>query len=447
MTPQKVILLFIDNKREEMNLMSYFKASDCVLRIAREISDFRNFTKNNIINFVLVDSSVKTYGVELLKLLETTKLPYYYLSDSHTDNFLPKTIQKPYVFSNIVRLIQDEIGAFQFDSEKASSIFALDQFTSVKIEDVINLKVAPFDYFVKINDSKFVRIAKEGMQVATQILTNVQNKGVHVIFTKKDDYKKYLEKMTQSSLNINKMNIPKEIKMKFLSKTSDLILNQIVSEGVTPEMFLSSKQVLDSSMAIVMEDDNLSSMLNALNDLDENSYRHSLAMSIYSVLIAKQLTWETENTIFKISLGALFADIGTKTFSPELIAKSRVWLDGEDLELYKTHPTLGAKIIQGNKDIHQDIVDIVAQHHENGDGSGYPYQLSRHAIHPLAKLVRLADEFSELVLKTESNPNPPPPKDIIMRLMASADKKFEYQYLAALAKVFGLDPKSYAKVA
>lgn len=438
MAVQRMILLFIDNKKEELNLCSYFRASSCTLRVAREMSDFRNYLKNQLIDFIIIDSSVNAYGVDLIKIMESIKTPYYYLAESPSDKFLPKIIQKPYAFSNIVNLIQDKIGLIDFDQKKGEQYFTEQQYTSVKIEEVINLKVAPFDYFVKINDSKYVRIAKEGMHVATQILTNVQGKGVHVIYSKKEDYRKYLEKMTQSSLNINKMNIPKEVKIRFLAKTSDLIFDQIVSEGVSREMFHSSKQVLDSSMELIMEDDNVFNLLKSLNDLDENSYRHSLGMAMYSVLIAKQLTWETENTIFKLSLGALFADIGLKTLPKNIIDNSKIWIDGPDLELYKKHPIFGANLLKQGKDIHQDIIDIVEQHHENCDGTGYPKQLSRTTIHPLAKLVRVADEFCEYALKTQSNPNPPAPKEIVQRLLSSSNKKFEYKYLVALAKVFNI---------
>lgn len=443
MNPQKVILVFIDNKREEVNLCSYFKAADCSIKVVRELSDFRHAIRNQIIDFVLVDSSVKNVGAELPKILESVKANYFYLSDGPGDNFLPKVIQKPYAFSNIVTLMQEKIGSISFDSQKGDQYYTEGQYTSVKIDDLINLKVAPFDYFVKINESKFVRIAKDGLKVSTQILTNIQTKGVHVIFAKKDDYNKYLEKMTQSSLSINKMNIPKEVKMKFLAKTSDLIMEKIITDGVSSEMFHASKQVLDASMESIMQDDSVFSLLSTLNDLDPNSYRHSLGMAMYSVLIAKQMEWESENTIFKISLGALFADIGLKTFPPEILKKAQVWIDGADLELYKTHPAVGAALLRVNKDIHQDIIDIVMQHHENCDGTGYPQKLHRMAIHPLAKIVRVADEFCEIGLKTEANPSPPTAKEIVKRLIQSANKKFEYKYLEALAKVFNMDASTF----
>ena len=52
-----------------------------------------------------------------------------------------------------------------------------------------------------------------------------------------------------------------------------------------------------------------------------------------------------------------------------------------------------------------DVIQMVQQHHENCAGTGYPMGFKRNRIHPLARLISLADEFCNLVLK---NPNGDP---------------------------------------
>lgn len=446
MSQGKSVLIFIKNKREEVNLTNYFKASACAVKIARELSDFRNYLKNTYFDFILFDSSIREYGDEMLRIVNNIKTPYFYLSDGNDDNFLPIRITKPYAFSNIVTLMQEKIGPINFDPKVGEQLFTEGQYTSVKIEDIVNLKIAPFDYFIKINDQKYVKVAKEGMKVPTEILVKFQGKGLYIIYAKKDDYLNYLEKITQSSLNIKKLNIPKEMKVKFLAKTSDMIMEQIMNDGISKEMFYSSKQILDSSIELITEDDNVFNLLKSLNDLDSNTYRHSLAMAIYSVLIAKQLTWETEGNIFKISLGALFADIGLKKMPIQVLENAHLWIDGPDLENYKQHPLISAEILKQSKDIHQDILDIVSQHHENCDGTGYPKQLTRQSIHPLARVVRLSHEFVEQALKSEHNPNPSSPETIIQRLLTSGNKKFDYLHILALANAYNIKPANYTKV-
>jgi len=439
----KNILLMIDNRKDEANFQSYFKASNCSIKIAKELNDFRHYIKNSIVDFVIIDSSVKNYGTELIKVIDTSKKPFVYLSEEDEDSFLPQKIQKPFSFSSIFEKIKEHIPQIEVDYKKGEDLLNSNLYSSIKIEDIINLKIAPFDYFLKINETKYLKIAKEGILVPTDVLNNVKSKGVYMIYCRKEEYAKYLDKMTQSSLNLNKMNLSKEVKMKFLSKTSDMIMDNIVADGISKEMFMSSKQILDASMSIISEKDDVFDLLKSLNDLDENSYRHTLAVAMYSILIGKQVRFETETTIFKISLGAMFSDLGLRTMPEDLVKKAHVWLEGEDLKIYKSHPTISGELLRKSKDIDSNIIDIVEQHHEYMDGTGYPKALSGNSIHPLARLVRVADEFCQLALKSDFNPYPDSPEIIIQNMYNSSRKKLDPKYILALGRIFNLDMEKY----
>jgi hypothetical protein len=437
MAKKKTILVFTENKKEETNISNYFRASDCSIKVAKEMHDFRHFIKNNLIDFVLVDSSVEKYSSEIIKLLDSAKVGYAFLADdSSNSNLFTNVWKKPYSFRSLVSMMEEKIGEkLSLNEDQAEQYLNAVQYVSIKIEDVIHSKKAPYDYFVKINDTKYVRIAKEGNTVAVQILHNIQAKGVQIVYAKREDYAKYLDVRTQTAVN---MKVPKDVKMKFLTKTSELIMDQIYTDGVSKEMLFSSKQVLDSSMSLALEDDNMFNLISMLNDIDQSVYRHSLAVSIYSVLIAKQLNWETESTIFKLSLGAIFSDIGLRAINPEILKKSHTFLSEEESIEYQRHPILGADMMRGVLP-GDDIIDIIMQHHENCDGSGYPRGLNRNTIHPLAKVVRVAHEFCELALKTENNPSPEAPLFILSNLIMTASKKLDMGMMQALAKSHGLD--------
>lgn len=440
---QKNILLVIDNRKDEINFQSYFKASNCSIKIAKEINDFRHYIKNALIDFVIIDSSMKIYGNELVKIIDSSKKPYVYLGENDQDLFLDKKISKPYSFSSVFEKLKESLPYIEINNEKGEEFLSTNQYNSIKIEDVINLKIAPFDYFLKINESKFLKIAKEGVMVPTELLSNIKNKGVYIIYCKREDYQKFLDKMTQSSLNLNKMNLPKEVKMKFLSKTSDMIMDNIISEGISKESFISSKQILDASMGIISENDDVFFLLKSLNDLDENSYRHTLAVAMYSILIAKQMRFETEATIFKITMGALFSDIGLKTLPDQVVKNAHVWINGEDLKIYKTHPTISAEFLRKSKDIDESVIQIVEQHHENLDGTGYPKGLTTQQISPLAKLVRVSEEFCQFALKSDFNPCPDSPEIIIENMINGSRKKLEPKFVLALGRVFNLNMEKY----
>jgi putative nucleotidyltransferase with HDIG domain len=90
-----------------------------------------------------------------------------------------------------------------------------------------------------------------------------------------------------------------------------------------------------------------------------------------------------------IYLGGLIHDVGKISIPAEILAKPGRLIPIE-FELIKRHTTAGREIV---KDIpfKWPIADIVLQHHEKIDGSGYPQQLSGDDICPAARIICVAD--------------------------------------------------------
>lgn len=91
--------------------------------------------------------------------------------------------------------------------------------------------------------------------------------------------------------------------------------------------------------------------------------------------------------------GAVLHDIG-KMGIPERILNKNGRLTPEEYEYIKLHPVLGVGYLthKGEK-FGQIEFKIVEQHHENYNGSGYPYGLSRSEIDANAALVHVIDVF------------------------------------------------------
>jgi PAS domain S-box-containing protein/putative nucleotidyltransferase with HDIG domain len=90
-----------------------------------------------------------------------------------------------------------------------------------------------------------------------------------------------------------------------------------------------------------------------------------------------------------IEMAGLLHDIGKLRVPAEILTKTRQLTDAE-FALVKEHPTLGHEIL---KDIAfpWPIADIVLQHHERLDGSGYPSGLKDTEILLAARILAVAD--------------------------------------------------------
>jgi len=82
-------------------------------------------------------------------------------------------------------------------------------------------------------------------------------------------------------------------------------------------------------------------------------------------------------------------DAGKIGIPAEILSKpSR--LNALEYDLMKTHPQLGYDVVK-LIDFRQPVAEIVLQHHERIDGSGYPRGLTAETMLPLAKILAVAD--------------------------------------------------------
>jgi putative nucleotidyltransferase with HDIG domain len=102
----------------------------------------------------------------------------------------------------------------------------------------------------------------------------------------------------------------------------------------------------------------------------------------------------SEERIDLIRMGSLIHDIGKIYIPSEILTKPKQLGDLE-FTMMKSHPTVGYEIL--NKvDFIPTIVDIVHQHHERIDGSGYPLGISGEEIFLESRIVAVADSVEAM---------------------------------------------------
>jgi len=107
-----------------------------------------------------------------------------------------------------------------------------------------------------------------------------------------------------------------------------------------------------------------------------------------AVAIAKVMNIP-QDQIEGIRMAGIIHDLGKISIPAEILSKPTRLTDIE-FSLIKTHPQEGHDILQGI-DFSWPIAQIVNQHHERLDGSGYPNGLSEEEILLEAKIIAVAD--------------------------------------------------------
>lgn len=138
--------------------------------------------------------------------------------------------------------------------------------------------------------------------------------------------------------------------------------------------------------------------VNALSNYIDWVYTHSLDVALISLLIAIELNFN-DNDLWNLGLGAFLHDVGKLLIPKKIIQKTDVLTETEML-LMKQHCELGISSLEPFH-LSNEITNIVLQHHERLDGSGYPYNLKGDVISIFAKIVMIADAIDAI---TSSRP-------------------------------------------
>ena len=115
---------------------------------------------------------------------------------------------------------------------------------------------------------------------------------------------------------------------------------------------------------------------------------HQERVADLAVLIARRMGLE-ESRIEGLRLGALIHDIGKITVPSEILNRPGR-LDPALFAIIKVHPSVGHEII-GGIDFPWPLAEMVVQHHERLDGSGYPHGLQGDEILLESRILAVAD--------------------------------------------------------
>jgi len=139
----------------------------------------------------------------------------------------------------------------------------------------------------------------------------------------------------------------------------------------------------------------------------------------------------SDNEMNDLHFGALLHDIGKLDMPCSLLNKRNV--SEREMEFLRQHPVKGAKLIEPIN-VWKTVVPCILYHHENWDGSGYPFSRSDESIPLLARIVCLAEAFT-VMRAPNSYKRQMTLKESILEIMRSAGKQFDPEVVKIFIKV------------
>ena len=163
---------------------------------------------------------------------------------------------------------------------------------------------------------------------------------------------------------------------------------------------LAVDEVFDEMQDFALEiskERNILGQMRLLNQKDDYTFNHSLAVSVLSISLGKWNNY-SEEQIFDLAITGLFHDIGKLQVPDEIINKAGS-LTREEFDVVKKHSRYGYEMLAETGMFNENVLLGILQHHEKTNGSGYPNNLRGDEIHEYAKIVSICDVYHALISK------------------------------------------------
>ena len=139
--------------------------------------------------------------------------------------------------------------------------------------------------------------------------------------------------------------------------------------------------------------DTITAFVNAIESKDRYLKGHSARVALYAAEIAQMLGM-TPEMVEVVRRGAMLHDLGKLSIMDTILRKPER-LTAEEFTIIKSHPVVGAKILEPLRFLARETC-AVRHHHERWDGTGYPVGLVREDIPIVARVVTVADVFDAI---------------------------------------------------
>ncbi|MDD3237200.1 MAG: HD domain-containing protein [Candidatus Gastranaerophilales bacterium] len=189
-----------------------------------------------------------------------------------------------------------------------------------------------------------------------------------------------------------KAKIDPELQLKikaFHVYTQNSIKTKKVSE--LAQMYTHLKDRIISDIIMHSDEFNCYSELRIMGDYKDC---HALNVAILSGFLAYKMQVK-ESILSDVILGALMHDIG-KVKIPESILEQQILTDKEQ-KVIQTHTKIGYQLLKEEFKVSENIARVALEHHENSNGSGYPYGKSGDFISKESCIVSVCNHFDNLI--------------------------------------------------
>ena len=191
--------------------------------------------------------------------------------------------------------------------------------------------------------------------------------------------------------------------------------------------------VIDS----VMRNPDAMVWLVGLQKRDEYSYHHSIASSVWAVVLGRHLGFDPR-ALETLAVGGMLLDVG-KARLPEDLLRKEGNLSNYEVNLLRQHVDYSLDMVSKTPGIGREVLDMIEYHHERHDGSGYPKGTEGADIPVYGRISGLVDCYDAMITARVYAPAMST-YDAICELNSQACVLFQRELVEQFVQAMGMFP-------
>ncbi|MFC3033186.1 HD-GYP domain-containing protein [Pseudoalteromonas fenneropenaei] len=209
----------------------------------------------------------------------------------------------------------------------------------------------------------------------------------------------------------------------------DITAGMQVDIGLVNEV---SKEIVES----VFRNPNAMAILTRLRDKDNYNWRHMINCTILVTVFGKYLGLSTE-TVEQLALGAMLHDVGHAKL-PQGILNKDSKLNDLEMKAVEKHVAQSLGLVKGQAGLSKIVMDMIINHHERLNGSGYPRGLKAEQISKVARIMAIVDVYDAI---TADRPHAQGNEPVhALRYLLTSKDLFDTELVQRFIKCMGVHP-------
>lgn len=254
-----------------------------------------------------------------------------------------------------------------------------------------------FDVFIEIG-SKYILYLRKGESFEGARLQRLKDKKLKKMFIRDDDeplYRSYIERNIEMAYDANSGQ-SMENRSQVIQGVQQAATEAVFDNPADEAVYKAAKEGTERFTQFLLAEDKAVKQLLAIENADQSLAHHGVSVATLAIEIAKVTGYADKKNLPIMALGGLLHDIG-HVLSGQNVSRPLEAFTPEELALYKRHPIDGAKKLKDLKHMDLHVTQVILQHEESPDGTGFPEGLKESKTNPISVFVQTANMFDRLV--------------------------------------------------